>query len=195
MFLFVVKNTSAQTDTAFWFAAPDIDEIGNLDKPIKLRVSSYQLPATVTITQPANSSFATQTITLAPYSTQSVDLTPQLDIIECKPGNVIQNRGLKISATNKIAVYYEVNEGAPNPEIFSLKGRNALGTQFYISSQNIIDNNFYSSGTLPYSSFNIVATEDNTAVTITPSNNITGHVAGIPFTINLKKLQLPRLLV
>jgi gliding motility-associated-like protein len=188
-FLFFMQKSFAQTDTAFWFAAPDVDEIGNLDKPIKLRFSSYQLPAIITVAQPANPSFISQTITLASFSTQSIDLTSQLAIVECKPGNVIQNRGLKISATNKIVVYYEVNEGAPSPEIFSLKGRNALGTQFYISSQNIINNNFYPGNVNPYSSFNIVASEDNTTVTITPSSDITGHSANIPFTINLNKGQ------
>ncbi len=187
--LFFGLKSFAQTDTAFWFAAPDVDEIGNLDRPIKLRFSSYQLPSTVTVTQPANPAFISQTITLPPFSTQSIDLTPQLNIVECKPGNVIQNRGLKVTATNKIAVYYEVNEGAPNPEIFSLKGKNALGTQFYISSQNILNNNFYAGEINPYSSFNIVASEDNTLVTITPSNNITGHAANITFAITLNKGQ------
>ena len=187
IFILLATNAYCQTDTLFWFAAPDVDEIGNLDKPIKLRISSYQLPSIVIVSQPANPSFISQTITLPPYSTQTIDLTSQLNIIECKPGNVIQNRGLKISATNKIAVYYEVNEGFPNPEIFSLKGNNALGTQFYISSQNIINNNFYSGEVNPYSSFNIVASQDNTQVTITPSNNITGHLANIAFTINLNK--------
>ncbi len=189
LFILLSHQAYSQTDTLFWFAAPDVDEIGNLDRPIKLRFSSYQLPSTIIVSQPANPGFTTQTITLAPYSTQSIDLTSQINIVECKPGNVIQNRGLKISATNKIAVYYEVNEGAPNPEIFSLKGNNALGTQFYISSQNIINNNFYPGNINPYSSFNIVASEDNTTITIIPSNNITGHAANISFTINLNKGQ------
>jgi hypothetical protein len=39
------------------------------------------------------------------------------------------------------------------------------------------------------SAFEIVATEDNTIVTITPSQNILGHTAGTPFQITLNKGQ------
>ena len=37
--------------------------------------------------------------------------------------------------------------------------------------------------------FNIVATKDSTAVTITPSHSLIGHSAGVPFTIYLNKGQ------
>ena len=129
-----------------------------------------------------------QTITLAPNSTQTVNLTTWLANIECGPGNIIQNNGLKIVSDNKISVYYEVNANGLNPEIFALKGRNALGNQFYISSQYLLSNSSTYTPS-PYSSFNIVATEDNTQVTIVPTQNITGHAANITFTISLNKGQ------
>jgi gliding motility-associated-like protein len=187
-FIFIIQKSFAQTDTAFWFAAPDISSDFGYDRPIAFRVSSFQLTSTVTVSQPANSSFIPQTIVLAPFSTITFNLSSQINNIECAPGDVIQNRGLKITSNNKIAAYYEANVDGPNPELFALKGRNALGLNFYISSQNILDNaSEYSPAAL--SSFNIIASEDNTNVTITPTKNIVGHLANIPFIIVLNKGQ------
>ncbi len=186
--LLINVKAFSQTDTAFWFAAPDISSSFNYDRPIVFRISAYQIASTVTVSQPANPSFTPITITLSPFTTQTVDLTSQLANIECGPGDVIQNRGLKVKSNNNIAVYYEVNVNGPNPELFALKGKNALGTQFYITSQNFLNNsNAYT--VPPLSSFNIVASEDNTSLTIIPSNNITGHAGGTPFTIILNRGQ------
>jgi len=187
--LFFANFTSfAQVDTEFWFAAPDVSSNNNFDIPAILRITSFKEPCTVTISQPANGGVPTQTITLAASSSASVDLSAWINFIECQPGNVIQNKGIKISSTAQIAVYYEVNHTSRNPELFVLKGKNALGNEFYISSQNFGANSG-SHTPLPYSSFNIVATEDNTVVTIIPSKSIIGHAAGVPFNITLNKGQ------
>lgn len=178
----------SQTDTSFWFAAPDISSAFNYDRPIYLRITAYQQPCSVTISQPANGGMPAQTLSIPANTTQSIDLTTWINSIECAPGNVIQNRGLKITSDNKIAVYYEVNVNGPNPELFAFKGKNALGTEFYISSQYLLSNSPVLNP-LPISSFNIVASEDNTQVTITPAKNIVGHTAGVPFTITLNKGQ------
>ncbi len=171
--LFFSISTNAQTDTLFWFAAPEILNITNnnitMDRPIVLNITTYNQSATVTISQPAGGGMPNQVINIAANSTQSVDLTTWIENIECKPANSILNYGLKISSTSKISVYYEVNANGLNPDLFVLKGKNALGNDFWISSQYFLDN---STGT--FSSFNIVATEDNTLVTITPAKNIVG---------------------
>lgn len=186
--LFFSISTNAQTDTLFWFAAPEILNITNnnitMDRPIVLNITTYNQSATVTISQPAGGGMPNQVINIATNSTQSVDLTTWIDNIECKPANSILNYGLKISSTSKISVYYEVNANGLNPDLFVLKGKNALGNDFWISSQYFLDNSI---GT--YSSFNIIASEDNTQVTITPSNNIVGHAANSTFNILLNKGQ------
>jgi gliding motility-associated-like protein len=186
--LLFYKSTNAQTDTLFWFAAPEILNITNnsitMDRPIVLNITTYNQSAVVTITQPAGGGMPNQAINIGANSTQSVDLTTWIDNIECKPANSILNYGLKISSTSKISVYYEVNANGLNPDLFVLKGKNALGNDFWISSQYFLDN---STGT--FSSFNIVATEDNTLVTITPSKNIVGHPANSTFNILLNKGQ------
>jgi gliding motility-associated-like protein len=189
-FLITSFRSFAQIDTEFWFAAPEVTSASNKDRPIVFRITSFKEAAVVTISQPAGGGFATQTINLAPNSSAKVDLTSAIDLIECRPGNVIQNKGIRISSTAQISAYYEVNNVnfvGLNPELFVLKGQNALGNDFFISSQNAGNNG---NGTpTPYSSFNIVATENNTDITITPSKNIVGHAAGVPFTITLNRGQ------
>ncbi len=188
-FLFAFTYSSfAQIDTEFWFAAPDVSSSNDFDKPIVLRIASFKQAGTVTISQPAGGGLPTQVINLPANSSTSIDLTAWLNSVECAPGNAVQNKGLRIVSTAPVSAYYEVNHTSRNPELFVLKGKNALGNNFFISSQNAGSN----SGThtpLPYSSFTIVATENNTNVTINPSRNIIGHAAGTAFTITLNRGQ------
>ncbi len=174
----------SQTDTEFWFAAPDISA-AHSDRPIFLRMTSMNQVAVVTISEPANPAFTPLTYIIPPFSTQSVDLTPYINSIECTPANTVLNYGLRVKATSSITAYYEVMTDGLNPEIFALKGRNAIGTQFLTPFQTLLPavNNLYRSG------FIIVATEDNTQVTITPSVDALGHPANVPFVVNLNKGQ------
>lgn len=182
----------AQADREFWFAPPEIVQNGgqNFDRPIMLRMSSQAAAATVTISLPANPTFVPITVNIPANATRSVDLTPFINILETTPPNTVLNRGLYISATERISAYYEVASGFCdcNPEIFALKGRDALGTEFYTPFQNLWNNSPGYTPT-PFSSFDIVATEDNTVITITPVNHVIGHAAGNPFSITLDRGQ------
>lgn len=186
------NKSYAQNDTTFWFAAPEVC-VGNfspfLDRPIRLVLSAYSSAATVTIRQPANPSFSPIVVNIPANGMQTVDLTAWLNIMENMPANVIHNRGLLIQATATITAYYEVVSPGNNPEIFPLKGHNALGTNFMIPAQNMFDNSFGYNTDPPRNSFDIVATENNTTVTIIPSQNIVGHTAGIAFNIVLNRGQ------
>ncbi len=187
-FVSVIK---AQTDTAFWFAAPEVTYNGGAlhsDRPIYLRLTTLSKPATVTISEPANAGFITKTVNIAAYSSASIDLTPDIDQIESKPPNKVLNYGLYIQSTNIITAYYE-ESSQNNPEMFVLKGSNALGKSFFIPTQTLMDNDITKSPAA-YSSFDIIATQDNTTINITPSNDIVGHKAGITFTIVLNKGQV-----
>jgi gliding motility-associated-like protein len=187
-FCIATLSSFSQIDTEFWFAAPDISSSTGLDRPAFLRIASFKDAGTVTISQPAGGGLPTQVINLPANSSASIDLTAWLSAVECGPGNTVQNKGIRIVSTAQISVYYEVNHTSRNPELFVLKGKNALGNDFFISSQNTGSNTSLHNP-LPYSSFNIVATEDNTAVTITPNKNVVGHAAGVPFTITLNRGQ------
>ena len=92
------------------------------------------------------------------------------------------NKGIKISSTSLIQAYYEVNPSNNlNPDIYALKGANALGTAFYVPFQNYLNNGYTQSP----AGFDIVATEDNTTIEITPRKPIVGHPQNVTFTITL----------
>lgn len=180
--VFALK-TNAQTDTAFWFVAPEV-WAGHSDSPIYLRFASFDSPATVSITQPANAGFPEQTVSLNANDAQSINLTNWLNIIENKPVNQILNYGIYISSTEPITAYYE-EASINNPDLLSLKGNNALGTEFYTPFQNLL-NSYYSQSK---AGIDIVATEDNTTIEITPAQNLVGYPANTTFSISLNRGQ------
>ena len=56
----VTLGCKAQTDTEFWFAAPDLD-VNHAEQPIRFCVVSYEEAATVVFEQPANAFYSPQT--------------------------------------------------------------------------------------------------------------------------------------
>lgn len=173
-----------QTGQEFWFAAPDASS-GHNDQPIFLNISTYDVAAQVIITQPANPAFTPIGLNLPANASHREDLSAFLAMIETDVPDVVMNTGLHIMASTDVSVYYEI---APsnNTDLFSLKGENALGLEFMVSAQTYWESaNKYTP--TPYNSVIVVATEDNTEVTITPSNAIVGHPAGTPYTINLNR--------
>ena len=164
---FLSCTCMAQTDTVFWFAPPDLSaEFG--ETPIRLVFHTYDQPATVTVEQPANSSFSTATFVMPADGVQTFDLSAMVDDIETKPVNTVLNRGFYIHSTAPITCYYQ--SVSSNRETYTLKGGNALGTDFQVVSP-------YPPCTYPPDeqhrigrSFEIVATEDSTIVTITTPN-------------------------
>jgi len=184
LFLSVGNVSYSQLDTLFWFVAPEITQ-NHGDRPIVFRFATLDKAATISVSQPANPNFPSQIIQIAPNASQSLDLTPWIDIVENKPADFVLNYGFKISSNVPITCYYEVVTSCNcNPDIFTLKGKNSIGYSFITPFQNFLDNASYAR-----SGFNIVATEDNTSITITPTNDIVGHNANIPFTIVLNKGQ------
>jgi hypothetical protein len=185
-FLFVsIHCLNAQVDTEFWFAAPDLSA-SHFETCVKLRFISFDKPAVITVSQPANSSFAKRTFNINANSSYTFELgTPQslFSQIETKAGSIM-NTGLLIQSDNAISAYYA--NTCDNSEIYALKGRNALGTNFIVPTQYEYDN---STGYGGGSSVEIVATRDGTTVTIVPAQACVGHPKGIAFTINLNKGQ------
>lgn len=188
LFVFGVLCASAQQDTEFWLAVPEVSQTGasNLDRPVFIRMTAFATAATVTISQPAGGGMPTSVLAIPANSTVSLDMTPWIDVIENKPANTVLNYGIHISSTAPISAYYHVVSGAClcNPEDFVLKGKNSLGTDFWIPGQTMLDNSLSYTPT-PHNSFDIVATENGTTVTITPARDIVGHLAGATFSIML----------
>ncbi len=198
-FYFPASKTFAQVDTEFWFVAPDVVTIaqGHGDRPVFLRVATFANPTTVTISQPANSSFATITRNISANTVEMIDLSNFIGDIENQPVAQVQNKGILVTSNNPVSVYYEImGKGSPannqdfplNPEIFSLKGKNALGLDFYVLSQDFCYNAF---GGLE--SADIVATENGTNITFIPNTELVGspsnYQPGTPYNITLNKGQ------
>ncbi|MGQ3013333.1 MAG: gliding motility-associated C-terminal domain-containing protein [Flavobacteriales bacterium] len=183
---FSLYRASAQNDTLFWFVAPEVTSAHG-DSPVLLRLATETAGAGVVIDQPANPAFTPVNVLLGPNGSQSVDLTASLASLENAPANTVLNKGLRIRSNAKISAYYEVNTTCNcNPEIFALKGRNALGTQFIVPFQTAWNSGAgYAPGA--FSTIDIVATENNTSITITPTNAVVGHPAGVPYTIVLQQ--------
>lgn len=182
---FLSLSALSQNDTLFWFATPEISS-GSGDSPVYLRFLTYSTASTVTVNQPANGAFLPIVLTIPANSVDSINLTSFLAQIESPAGNVVSNTGLKISATTNISAFYEV-KAPSNKETFSLKGAKALGTNFYTPFQKFWNTTV--TAPVSFSSFEIVATEDNTTVLITPRTAITGHAQNVTFSITLNKGQ------
>lgn len=186
MLTLTLPSSYAQIDTSFWFAAPDLTS-GHQQSPIRFCISSLDDSITVFFEQPANPNYVPVTISLPPNSFYIYDVSSIIGMVENQPINTVLNYGFHIHSTGNASVYYEVVGN--DSEIYALKGRNALGCHFVVGMQQLHPNR-YSYTPMPYSSIEIVATEDSTAVTITPSHNLrNGSNAGVPFTVYLNRGQ------
>ncbi|MCD4834939.1 MAG: PKD domain-containing protein [Bacteroidales bacterium] len=211
--LFTVNCLYAQTDQLFWFVASEVnDEHGNLGEPTHFRLTNTDTinSAIVTITQPSPlGGMAPIQVTIPANSTETITFERgaynpatnlyDLDSIENYLRTVpefagdIGNKsykGLRIEATERITAYYEIDCNL-NREIMALKGRNALGKEFFVPFET--EYQTYSGYNVIYSAIDIVATDNNTQVTITPTNDMmviingaqTQHAAFTDFVITL----------
>ncbi len=183
--LFFPEKGISQKDTEFWFVAPFVNQ-GHGNSPVGFRLFTYNEAANITVSQPANPAFTPINLNIPPNSAHTLDLTAFLNTTMNSPENTVLNYGYQIVSDKDISAYYEVMR-QNNPDIFTLKGRNALGTDFMIPHQNVYVNGNYNPPAR--GGFDIVATEDNTTITITPKYAMIGHPAGVPFTIVLNKGQ------
>ena len=179
IFCLLQHQLYAQADTEFWFVAPEVAN-SHGDDPILLGLSTIDEPATITLSIPADDSFQPISWQLAANEAFVADITEHLDLVENKPANVILRKGMLITSTAPASVYYHVNH-RNNLDIFTLKGRQALGKVFYIPSQWSFRN------VHGEAAFDIVATQDNTTIEITPTRPIVGQAAGESFTITLNR--------
>lgn len=178
----------AQTDTRFWFAAPEITA-GHGDEPIFIRVATFADPAVVTISIPSNPGFTPIVFAVPANTAISQDITAHKALVEANH-NVVCQKGILVESTKTITAYYEVAR-TNNTDIFALKGRNALGTKFYMPFEHHWN---HQTGLSPmgHTAAVVVATQDNTNVTFTPTKNIvfggvTIRPANVPFTVTLDR--------
>ncbi len=181
--LVFTNRLHAQVDTEFWFVVPELSHRGNTGgTPGRLRIATLELEATVTVSMPANiyhptlnpTGFPDTEIYIPANSAAELDLSHLMDNVTFPNRNLLENRpltpnginnfGLHITSTNMINVYWEVNYEYGS-DLWTLKGTNGMGTLFYAPFQNVYDNRNITP--MAYSAIDIVATQDNTTVTIT----------------------------
>jgi PKD repeat protein len=194
--LFLVFQTVllAQTDTLFWFAVPYSTTLHDapLTADLTLTATDLNKKTTITISQPYNPQITPITVIIDPLVslTKNISFT-QADLLKfCNNQyNTKSNSALLIRANHEITAYYETHRVRNNPAIFALKGKNALGYDFWTPFQNQWPNHVFASTDPAFSQIIIVATEDNTIVTVNLQKDALGHVAGTPFSITLNKGQ------
>lgn len=173
LYTLVALNVGAQIDREFWFALPDISDGTIVDfdpdngSPIKLHFTSIYA-TTVVLSKPADLSFTPLVYKLNDNEHVEIDLsnilTPdQWETIANNNLSDVKEKGFLIeSYPSRITAYFEWDNG-DNKEIMTLKGKNALGTDFWVTTQNQFSNDTALSKPTR-SGFAIVASEDNTTV-------------------------------
>lgn len=197
-FLLICSISKAQIDKEFWFAIPkETSGHGSITAAnnVSFKIAAMELDANVVISMPANPSFMPLNL-FVPAGTSTIavlatSFTQFAAIYNNVAGNGAEaqtgktNRGILIQSDNDITMYYDYDNDF-NRDIFSLKGKNALGTDFYCPFQQI-----WTNGTnynpRPLSSIEIVATENNTMVTVYPTVIFKGRPDRNPFTISLNR--------
>lgn len=186
------NEAKAQIDTTFWFAAPWVTPDHAQNFPMAFHISTFNNPTVVRLRQPA-STYDT-TFTVPANSLFSKHVTHILNQVESKPADDNSlTTGFEITSDFPIVAVYDFLSSANNPETYSLKGQNGLGLEFVTPFQTSWnnktlgnDNNGDGVVTQPKQMFNIVATEPNTTIYITPRCTVVGgHPANVTYAVVL----------
>lgn len=185
--VFQLTSVFSQADKTFWFAVPEVTDL-HQDRPIQLNFTTLDKAAEVKIEIPAQK-FEPIVLSIPAFTYFTYDISRYINQLENKPSETILKNGLLISSSEYINVNYEVV--GTNTDIFVLKGKKALGTLFYTPFQNRFPNkDFNYNGSVAlnaFSSFDIVATENNTKVSITLGGKSVSHAKGDVINITLNK--------
>ena len=211
IFLLILNRISyAQTDTSFWFAVPyaSLSHDPPLTADLTLTATDFNNITKITIEQPYNAQIPKMTVYIDPAVSMTKTLSfTQADLLKFSNNmfNNTTNSALLIRSDREITAYYEINRADNNPAMFALKGRNALGRDFWTPFQdqwnnhdwddyappveNNPDDNSPVQGDPAFSQIIIVATENNTKVTIRFNKPAYGYAANVNHIINLDRGQ------
>ena len=96
----------------------------------------------------------------------------------------VSGKGVHVTANAPVAVY-GISRVPESTDAFLALPVDLLGTSHVVLGYQNLDLNPGVDETFPATQFAIVAPDDGTAVTITPSVTSAGHPAGVPFVVNL----------
>ncbi len=190
LFLLLCGTTAlyAQLDTQFWFSMPYLATHSSGAK-YHLYLFADKSDAHVTISMPANPSFTPIHVTVPNHGSQDVLLASSYAIAQQElavPWDQISRKGLYISTDAPIYSYVQITD--LNGEAYTLKGHRALGTEFYVLSQNnMVNGSGIGDYEIAYHSIQIVATQNNTRVTIYPTVQMGTNCSTEPIQILLQR--------
>jgi hypothetical protein len=189
LFIFLTSNLFSQTGNEFWFAVPEVSwqHYNAGGEPTFVRVSALEFPVTVTLSIPKADQLLFPPIVrnIAAYSTENIDLTPWIrtgyiagaNVGTANDGNIIESglyaedgakmpKGILLEVSGGDVTAYLERNNVNNKDIFALKGKNALGCDFWLAGQNFYRNHNYASIPKTLNAYDIVATHDGTVVTV-----------------------------
>jgi len=177
----------------FWLAPPDVTDLHNSPggEPLYLVCVSTGPAVTITVDLPANGAFVPLVQSVLSNGFRRINLTAFKSQLETRPTNTIANTGLHVVASAKVVCHYEIANNN-NSDMWALKGNEALGQEFYIPLHKHAPFNNEASFAAPhqaFASFDIVATQNNTIVTIYSPTPVDGHPALQQFSITLNRGQ------
>ncbi|AFM03058.1 hypothetical protein Fleli_0594 [Bernardetia litoralis DSM 6794] len=158
----------------FWVGFMDHAGTGGVNT--RLYVTS-RVAATGTVNSGGGANFASN-INVAANGSQLIELTPNDVIVD--NAQTPQARGVFVTTTEDVSLY-ALNRKLNSADATLIFPLTTLGTEYYTMSYTPRSGE---------SIFLVLATEDNTAISITPSRNTsTGSPAGIPINITLQRGQ------
>ncbi|MDR1675071.1 MAG: FG-GAP-like repeat-containing protein [Tannerella sp.] len=170
--IFKPCETAAQ-NREYWFVAPCpspqwhipvffmITNMANVPADVTMRFYNGGSPQDSTYTIPAGGYWK--------YDLTTAAAAAQVENPFSQAGNVTKY-GVHITSTQQISAYYMI-ASTDSRDIFTLKGAQALGREFYVPMQS--DNASSTGGyTNAYDQIDIVATEDDTEVIVNPTGII-----------------------
>lgn len=162
--------------TEFWIAFP-----GNLSSTATQLFITSEQASTVTINVPGIS--FTQVVNVVAGGLQTVNLPASVQV---QTQFVPDNKGIHITATTEVTVY-GMNAQTATTDAFLAFPIDALGKEYYVLGYN---KDFANS--IPTQA-TIVATENNTKVTITATETGGGFTKGVPMDVVLQQGQVYQL--
>jgi len=173
----------SQIDTAFWFTAPSLTAT-HTPTNIWLVIVTYGDGAEVSISQPARPRTLMTERRIEANSTFTFNVKAVNDYtneIETKADQLAHDNGIYIRSSVPVSAYYVATD--PNSEIYTLKGQHGLGIEFVVPTQNRRPCTHEKPA---YNSIEMVATEDNTTITIetTQPTNELATAGTVTVTLN-----------
>ena len=196
--LFSIATISKAQDTEFWFVAPHPSEAiaggTMLNRPVFIAISNMNpFPTDIQITlYNGGGAPVIFSETIPANGFYKKDFTSVAEVAQLQNprtlAGTVTKYGIHITSTLKVSTYFQ----ADNPgsrDIYALKGRKAFGSKFYVPMQHDEycpnEYNYYAEAR---DQIDIVATEDDTEVTIMPTKAIRiGASAYHPANTEFKK--------